>query len=89
MQFNKLSARGLEGFEGGPATPKRVNEIAVGTTIADCPQHGPGRALISASGSYLGWIAAKRTACPHTRPPVGHAQTRSVSGACQMEECSP
>jgi hypothetical protein len=28
--------------------------IAVGTTIADCPPHGPGRALISASGSYLG-----------------------------------
>src|ERR1019366_848158 len=25
-------------------------EIAVGTTIADCPPHGPGRALLSASG---------------------------------------
>ena len=29
-------------------------EIAVGTTIADCPPHGPGRALLSASGSYRG-----------------------------------
>ena len=32
----------------------KVNEIAVGTIIADRPPHGPGRALISASGSYLG-----------------------------------
>src|ERR1035438_6879598 len=63
--------------------------IAVGTLIAECPPHGPGRALISASGSYRGWITAKRTARPHTRPPVGHAQTRSVSGTCQMEERSP
>ena len=31
----------------------RVDD-AVGTTIAGCPPHGPGRALISASGSYLG-----------------------------------
>src|SRR5450631_2544566 len=30
------------------------SEIAVGTVIADCPPRGPGRALISASGSYLG-----------------------------------
>src|SRR3984893_6892730 len=67
----------------------RLLAIAVGTTIADCPPHGPGRALISASGSYRGWITAKRTARPHTRPPVGHAQTRSVSGTCQMEERSP
>ena len=28
--------------------------IAVGTTITGCPPHRPGRALISASGSYLG-----------------------------------
>jgi len=28
--------------------------IAVGTPVARCPPHGPGRALISASGSYLG-----------------------------------
>jgi len=33
--------------------------------------------------------AAKRTACPHTRPPVGHAQSRSVSGTCRMRKCSP
>src|SRR6266705_144933 len=26
---------------------------------------------------------------PHTRPPLGHAQSRSVSGTCQMEKCSP
>jgi hypothetical protein len=30
------------------------DEIAVGTIIADRPPHGPGRALLSASGSYLG-----------------------------------
>jgi hypothetical protein len=28
--------------------------IAVGTAVAGCPPHRPGRALISASGSYLG-----------------------------------
>ncbi len=32
---------------------------------------------------------SKRTAGPHTRPPLGHAQSRSVSGTCQMEKCSP
>jgi len=31
--------------------------IAVGTAVAGCPPHRPGRALISASGSYLGWLA--------------------------------
>jgi hypothetical protein len=35
-------------------TAMRLLAIAVGTTIAGCPPHGPGRALISASGSYLG-----------------------------------
>jgi hypothetical protein len=63
--------------------------ITVGTTITGCPPYRPGRALISASGSYLGWMTAQPTAGPHTRPPVGHAQTRSVSGTCRMEECSP
>jgi hypothetical protein len=33
---------------------KGLLAIAVGTLIAECPPHGPGRALISASGSYLG-----------------------------------
>jgi hypothetical protein len=28
--------------------------IAVGTAIAGCPPHRSGRALVSASGSYLG-----------------------------------
>jgi hypothetical protein len=28
--------------------------IAVGTPVARCPPHRPGRPLISASGSYLG-----------------------------------
>ena len=28
--------------------------ITVGTTITGCPPYRPGRALISASGSYLG-----------------------------------
>jgi hypothetical protein len=33
-----------------------------------------------ASGSYLGSIAAQGTACPHNRPPVGHAlEVRSSS----------
>ena len=32
---------------------------------------------------------SKRTAGPHTRPPLGHAQSRSESGTCQMEKCSP
>jgi len=32
----------------------RQLSIAVGTAIAGCPPHRPGRALISASGSYLG-----------------------------------
>ena len=67
----------------------RQLDIAVGTPVARCPPHRPGRALISASGSYLGWITAKRIACPHTRPPVEHAQTRSVSGTCEMGKCSP
>ena len=36
-------------------SPKtKVTEIAVGTIIADRPPRGPGRALISASGSYRG-----------------------------------
>ena len=30
------------------------DEIAVGTPVARCPPHRPGRALVSASGSYLG-----------------------------------
>ena len=33
--------------------------------------------------------AAKRIACPHTRSPVGHAQSRSESGTCQVKERSP
>jgi hypothetical protein len=33
---------------------KPHDEIAVGTIIADRPPRGPGRALVSASGSYLG-----------------------------------
>jgi hypothetical protein len=33
---------------------KGLLAIAVGTAIAGCPPHRPGRALISASGSYLG-----------------------------------
>jgi hypothetical protein len=34
--------------------------IGVGIVIAHDPLLGPGRALISASGSYLRWMAAKR-----------------------------
>ena len=36
--------------------------IGVGIVIAHNPLRGPGRALISASGSYLGCLAAKRSA---------------------------
>src|SRR6267378_3292318 len=32
----------------------RYLSIAVGTTICRLPPHGPGRALLGASGSYLG-----------------------------------
>ena len=39
------------------------------TSFQGTTPHGSGRALISASGSYLGRVTAKRTACPHTRPP--------------------
>jgi len=35
--------------------------IAVGIPVARYPPHGPARALISACGSYLGCVAAKRT----------------------------
>ena len=40
---------------GLPANPRPqgVNEIGVGIAIARDPLHGPGRALVSASGSYL------------------------------------
>jgi len=34
--------------------PKPVSEIAVGISLARYPPRRPGRALISASGSYLG-----------------------------------
>jgi Family of unknown function (DUF5317) len=40
--------------EGSPNWNRRQLTIAVGTIIADRPPHRPGRALISASGSYLG-----------------------------------
>jgi len=53
------------------------------------PPRGSARALISACGSYRGWIPAKRGAGPHTRPPMGHAQSRSMSGTCRVGECSP
>src|ERR1700687_2123591 len=54
--------------------PPAALAIAVGTPVTQCPPHGPGRALISASGSYRGSIAAQCTTGPHTtHPPVGHA----------------
>jgi hypothetical protein len=34
--------------------------VAVGTSVARCPPHRSVRALVSAYGSYLGWMAAKR-----------------------------
>jgi hypothetical protein len=34
--------------------PNALNEVAVGTIIADRPPHRSARALISACGSYLG-----------------------------------
>src|SRR5260370_12472242 len=45
---------GLRQARQKPSKSSRQLLIAVGTTIAGCPPHGPGRALISASGSYLG-----------------------------------
>jgi hypothetical protein len=48
-----------------------VNAVAVGTIIADRPPAQTVRALISAYGSYLGYVAAKRSSCfPHTRQTV-------------------
>src|ERR1022692_1634721 len=41
-------------YPGGEDRWDAVGTIAVGTAVAGCPPHGPGRALISASGSYLG-----------------------------------
>ena len=38
----------------------RLAMVAVGIPVAWYPPHGSGRALVSASGSYLGWLAAKR-----------------------------
>jgi hypothetical protein len=52
--------------------------VAVGTTIADRPPQGSARALVSACGSYRGSITAKRTACPHPRPPVARANPLCV-----------
>ena len=49
----------------GPARARReasALEIAVGIPLTWYPPRGPGRALISASGSYRGWLAAKRCA---------------------------
>src|SRR5215472_4880633 len=40
--------------------PTRQVAIGVGIVVAHDPLHGPGRALISASGSYRRCVAAKR-----------------------------
>ena len=54
-----------------PSTNPSIDEVAVGTIIADRPPHRSVRALISAYGSYLGYVAAKRSSCfPHTRQTV-------------------
>ena len=62
--LTKLRAHSSDTFE--PSWPNRTDPvlvtplceaklmIAVGTPVARCPPHRPGRALISASGSYLG-----------------------------------
>ncbi len=59
MRGLRLDRRSV--FRLGP-----VNEVAVGTTIADRPPHRSARALISACGSYRGLVTAKHIACPHT-----------------------
>src|ERR1035437_536732 len=41
-------------FAPQEVSSKPVNEVAVGTIIADRPPHGSARALVSASGSYRG-----------------------------------
>jgi hypothetical protein len=43
-----MNARNLAICQGGQFS------IGVGIVIAHDPLHGPGRALVSASGSYLG-----------------------------------
>src|ERR1700730_15982128 len=55
--FWRMVVQQLVFAEMGPPRPSRPEyqlTIAVGTAVAGCPPHGPGRALISASGSYLG-----------------------------------
>src|ERR1035441_8799306 len=67
----------------------QVREVAVGTTIAGRPPRRSVRALSSAYGSYLGWW---RRSVPlpsaHSPTPVT-CLPRSVSGACEVDECSP
>ncbi len=54
----KLSARNDSRIVGSYPSRHRegLSRVAstVGTTISGCPPYRPGRALISASGSYLG-----------------------------------
>ncbi len=58
--------------------------------IADRPPHRSVRALISAYGSYLGYVAAKRSTLLSAHPPDRVTRVpRSVSGACWPDECSP
>ena len=60
--------------------------VAVGTTIADRPPHDP-YMRVYAYGSYHGSIAAKLLAAH--RPFPGTCSSRSESGACGIERCSP
>jgi hypothetical protein len=50
-------------------------EVAVGTIIADRPPHRSVRALISAYGSYLGWLAASNQKLAF-RTPASPGDTR-------------
>ena len=43
-----------DGGYGGNVMKKNIDEIGVGIVIAHDPLLGPGRALVSASGSYRG-----------------------------------
>ncbi len=66
-RLQELDVKGVVNF-GGLA-------VAVGIRVAPYPPHRSVRALISAYGSCLGYMAAKR--CSADRTPINPGDTRS------------
>jgi hypothetical protein len=69
---DRMRGRGIaESDSNEPEMRSALAEVAVGTIIVHRPPHRSVRALVSAYGSYLGYMAAKRSSCfPHTRQTV-------------------